>query len=353
MRVLTVVGARPQFVKAAPVSRALRPRAEEILLHTGQHTDDAMSAAFFRGLSLPEPDLRLDVTDLPPGRRLAAMVRGIGAAIRERRPDRVLVYGDTDSTLAGALAAAEARVPLAHVEAGLRSGDRTMPEEANRIATDHLADLLLAPTAHAAGALRRERTAGRIEVVGDVMLDACLAAAPSARALGMPARFGVPAQGYHVVTVHRAANADSAERIAQIVRALDALELPVLFPCHPRTRAALARLGLDGGLARLRVVDPLPYAEMLGLVADARVVLTDSGGLQKEAMFLAVPCVTLRDETEWVDTISAGWNRLAGTDPGRIRAAIAAAVRPAAPPDLAAWGGGRAAERIAASLLGG
>jgi UDP-N-acetylglucosamine 2-epimerase len=350
MRVLTVVGARPQFVKASVVSKALRARHEEILVHTGQHHDDALSDVFFRDLGIPRPDVRLDVGDAEGGQRLAAMVRGIADAATSRRPDLVLVYGDTDSTLAGALAARETGVRVAHVEAGLRSSNLRMPEEINRVAVDHLADLLLCPTSGAAGALRRERARGRVEVVGDVMLDACLAVADAARRLDAPARHGVAPRAYFVATVHRAENTDDPARLASIVAALDSLERPVLLPCHPRTALALTRAGLASNPTSLRLLPPLPYAEMTGLVADARAVLTDSGGLQKEAYFLGVPCVTLRDETEWTETVVAGWNRLAGADAARIREAVAAARAPNVPPDLAAFGGGEAARRVVEAI---
>jgi len=350
MRVLTVVGARPQFIKAAPVSRALRERHEEILVHTGQHYDDSLSDVFFRDLGIPAPDVRLAAGSGEAGPRLAAMIRGIAAEAASRRPDVVLVYGDTDSTLAGAIAAVEARIPLAHVEAGLRSFNLRMPEESNRIAADHLAALLLCPTASAAAELRRERAQGRVEVVGDVMLDACLAVADAARKLDVPVRHGVASRGYYAATLHRAENTDDPARLASIVAALDSLDLPVLLPCHPRTAAAMAKSGLDAGLSRLRLLPPLPYAEMMGLVAEARALLTDSGGLQKEACFLAVPCVTLRDETEWTETVATGWNRLVGADAARIRSAVAS-IRPAgAAPDLACYGGGRAALRVVDAL---
>lgn len=346
MRVLTVVGARPQFVKAGPVSRALRERHEEVLLDTGQHYDDALAGAFFRELGLPAPDVRLGVGSGEPGPRLAAMIRGIGGAIRARRPDAVVVYGDTDSTLAGALAARETGVRLAHVEAGLRSFDLAMPEEVNRVATDHVADLLLCPTETAAARLRTERARGRIVLTGDVMLDVCLAAAERARGLGVAARHGVARGEYYAATIHRAANVDDASRLAGIVGTLDSLDLPVLLACHPRTSDALK----GRTFANLRLLPPLPHAEMLSLVADARALLTDSGGLQKEAFFLGVPCVTLRDETEWVETLASGWNRLAGADPARIRAAVAAIAAPREAPDLGVYGDGHAARRIVEAL---
>jgi UDP-N-acetylglucosamine 2-epimerase len=350
VRVLTIVGARPQFVKAAPVSRELRRRHEEVLVHTGQHGDAEMSDAFFGEGAASAPDVNLGAGGGDAGPRLAAMVRGIAAEIAARKPDALLVYGDTDSTLAGALAALEAGVPLAHVEAGLRSFDLRMPEEANRIAADHASSLLLCPTRTAVAQLQKERVRGRIEFTGDVMLDVCLAAAPAARALAVPQRHGVASRRYYAATLHRAANTDDPSRLASIVGALDSLDLPVLLPCHPRTAAAIRRAGLDAKLTGLRLLPPVPHLEMLGLVADSRALLTDSGGLQKEAFFLAVPCVTLRDETEWVETAASGWNRLAGADAARIREAVAAALPPAAKPDLSSYGDGRAAQRIVAAL---
>ncbi len=350
MRVLTVVGARPQFVKAAPVSRALRQRHEERLLHTGQHYDAALSDVFFEDLRIPPPDAHLNVAGLATGVRMATMVRGIRDQIRVQEADVLLIYGDTDSTLAGALAARQLGVPLVHVEAGLRSHNLRMPEEINRISADHLSDLCLCPTPSAAEQLAREGASASVAVVGDVMLDACLNAAEAGRDLGIAGRLGVEPGGYYSCTLHRAENTDDSGRLRSITRALDGLDLPVLLPCHPRTRAALKREGLEAGLSGLRLLDPLRYSEMLGLVADSRALLTDSGGLQKEAYFLAVPCVTLRDETEWVETLEGGWNRLAGADEARIRECVAAASAPEGAPDLEFYGGGNAAAAVVAAL---
>ncbi len=350
MRVLTVVGARPQFVKAAPVSRALRVRHEERLLHTGQHYDEALSRVFFEDLRIPEPDVQMDVAGLGIGPRIATMVRGIRAEIEACHPDVVMVYGDTDSTLAGALAARRLGVPLAHVEAGLRSHNLRMPEEVNRIAADHVSDLLLCPTEASRLQLEREHVRGHAVVVGDVMLDACLQAADAGRALGVGRQLGVEPGAYYSCTLHRAENTDDGSRLRSIVRTLDSLDLPVLLPCHPRTRAALTREGLLAGLTGLRLIDPLRYPQMLGLVADSRALLTDSGGLQKEAYFLGVPCVTLREETEWVETVECGWNRLAGADADRIRACVAEASAPPGDRDLDAYGGGHAADVLVTAL---
>ncbi|MCG3133158.1 MAG: UDP-2,3-diacetamido-2,3-dideoxy-D-glucuronate 2-epimerase [Planctomycetes bacterium] len=348
MRIVTVVGARPQFVKAAPVSREIRKSHEEILVHTGQHYDEAMSEVFFRELRIPPPDVNLRAGSGAPGPRLASMIRGIADVLAARRPDALLVYGDTDSTLAGALAASEAGVPVAHVEAGLRSHNLRMPEEVNRIAADHVSALLLCPTPGAAQTLADEKVRGRVEVVGDVMLDACLSVAEAGRAADVPSRLGLARGGYYASTLHRQENTDDPSRLLAIVSTLDALDLPVVLPCHPRTRGALAKVGFDRPRGGLRLVDPLPYSEMMGLVADARGLLTDSGGLQKEAYFLGVPCVTLRDETEWTETVASGWNRLAGADASRIREAVRLLRAPGAKPDLAFYGDGRASARVAA-----
>lgn len=347
MRVLTVVGARPQFVKAAPVSRRLRERHEEVLLHTGQHYDAALSDVFFQDLRIPAPDVHLGVRTAGVGARYAEMTHGIRGVLDERDCDVVMVYGDTDSTLAGALAARLAGVPLVHVEAGLRSFNQRMPEEINRIVTDHLARLLLCPTPGSAEQARSEGIAGEIRVVGDVMLDACLNVAETARAIDVAERFGVEPGSYYSATLHRAENTDDGARLRAIVDTLGDLDAPVLLPCHPRTRAALERHGLRGPFGGLRLLDPVRYAEMMALVLHSRALLTDSGGLQKEALFVGVPCITLRDETEWVETVEQGWNRLVGADATAIRAAVDALdSRDAGAPDLEPFGGGQAADRV-------
>jgi UDP-GlcNAc3NAcA epimerase len=351
MRVLSIVGARPQFIKAAPVSRALRRRNEEFLLHTGQHYDDAMSDRFFRELDLPRPDRNLGVGSGPHGVQTGAMLGGIEAVICEWRPDWMLVYGDTNSTLAGALAAAKLHVPVAHVEAGLRSYDRRMPEEINRVVTDHLSTVLLCPTDAAVSNLGREGVVTGVHVVGDVMFDAFL----HARALAdghtsILERAGVTTGVYHLLTVHRAENVDQVDTLARILEGVRASGVRAVFPIHPRTRAALAS-------ARLRVpenvvdIDPVGYHDMLILEENAEVVVTDSGGVQKEAYFAGRPCITLRDRTEWTETVAAGWNCLAGTEP----ASIARAMREFRPsgPRPALFGGGHAAERIVEILSEG
>jgi UDP-GlcNAc3NAcA epimerase len=334
MKVLSVVGNRPQFIKSGPLSLALREAGiDEVVLHTGQHYDAAMSAVFFAELGLPEPQYRLDLRTADPG----AMEPGIREAVERERPDWVLVYGDTNSTLAGAEAAGE--VPVAHVEAGLRSFDLSMPEERNRIAVDRLATLLLCPDERSAQQLATEGVPGRAEVVGDVMADATRLFLPIARTLPPPA-----APPYNVLTLHREANTEPA-RLRRLVEAVNASGRRFVFPVHPRTRKALADSGIELG-PNVDAREPLGYLEMLALVAGASNVVTDSGGLQKEAYWLGIPCVTLRPNTEWVDTVETGANVLA--EPETLAAALDAVRFPDRAPVL--YGDGRASERIALHL---
>jgi UDP-GlcNAc3NAcA epimerase len=319
-KVATVVGARPQFIKAAAISRKLRHVASEVLIHTGQHYDANMSEVFFRELEIPAPDYHLGVGSGPHGKQTGEMLTKIERVLLREKPDSVLVYGDTNSTLAGALAAAKLHIPVAHVEAGLRSFNRRMPEEFNRILTDHLAALLLAPTIVAVRNLRQEGVVEGVELVGDVMYEVALehlkAAEQRSRILE---RLGLNGRGFALATVHRAENTDDPARLCGILNALARLgrEYPVVLPLHPRTREAARRLS-GTWLERLQVTEPLPYFDMLRLESQARFILTDSGGVQKEAFFFRVPCITLRDETEWVETVDSGWNVLAGADPERI-----------------------------------
>jgi UDP-GlcNAc3NAcA epimerase len=354
MRIVTVVGARPQFVKAAPVSRVLAHAAHtEVLVHTGQHYDDAMSAAFFRDLEMRSPDVNLEVGSGPHGAQTAEIMRRLEPVLLEQEPDGVLVYGDTNSTLAAAVVAAKLRWPdggrpwLAHVEAGLRSFNRAMPEERNRIVADHLADLLLAPTPLAMRNLDREGLHGRSVVVGDVMVDAHAWAAERADdRLPMVARTH---PGYLLVTLHRAENVDDPDRLARLLSTLE-VDRPVLFPVHPRTRARLDATGLRLP-DNVRAIDPVGYLEMVALETHAALIGTDSGGVQKEAYLAGVPCVTLRSETEWVETVDAGWNRLAGDNPDALRTALAdPAFMDRARPHPPLHGDGRAAARIVAAL---
>lgn len=312
-RVISIVGARPQFVKAAAVGRAFRRRSdlEERLVHTGQHFDDAMSRVFFDELAIPAPAHHLGIHDGGHGAMTGRMLEAIEGVLLGERPDLVVVYGDTNSTLAGALAAAKLHLPVAHVEAGLRSFNRRMPEEINRVVADHVSTLLFCPTTEAVRNLEHEGIRSGVHHVGDVMYDATLFAREAALARSsILDRLGLEPGGYAVCTVHRAENTDAPERLAAIVAHLEeaARERPVVFPVHPRTRKALARHGL--ALEGPRLIDPLGYLDLSRLLASAAIVLTDSGGLQKEAYFHGVPCVTLRDETEWVETVSHGWNRL-------------------------------------------
>jgi UDP-N-acetylglucosamine 2-epimerase len=348
MKVLTVVGARPQIIKAAAVSGPLRRRAHEVLVHTGQHYDDRMSDQFFRELEMPAPDYHLGVGSGSHGVQTGRMLAAIEPVIVSERPDYVLVYGDTNSTLAGALAAAKLCVPVVHVEAGLRSYNRAMPEETNRLVADHVADLLCCPGDRAARNLATEGITRGVHVTGDVMRDLLERARPRLDDDAVSAR-GLTPGGYALLTLHRAHNTDDAERLARIIGALADAPMPIVFPVHPRTRQALAA-GARAACGSLQMIEPVAYGEMLALQRRARVVLTDSGGVQKEAYWLGVPCVTLREETEWTETVDAGWNRLVGSDPAAIRAAMTDVRRPDTQPDL--YGDGCAAERIAA-LIGG
>jgi UDP-N-acetylglucosamine 2-epimerase (non-hydrolysing)/UDP-GlcNAc3NAcA epimerase len=348
---LTVIGNRPQFVKAAAVSHRLRAVADEVLVHTGQHYDEALSRVFFEELDLPAPEYQLDLGGGTNTSQTARMLEALEPLLADERPDAVLVYGDTNSTLAGALAAAQAQVPVAHVEAGMRSDDRTMPEELNRVLTDHASALLLCPSERSAQRLREERVQGDVVVVGDVMVDIAMLLAPRARAERGPLeRAGVEPGAYALATAHRAGNVDDPARLRRLVEVLTGVPGPVVLPLHPRTRARLEAAGLLEGLRAdgVRVVDPLGYLEFTSLLLSARAVLTDSGGVQKEAYLAGVPCVTLRDTTEWTETVDAGWNTLVGLDPDKARAALAR-TPPAQRPQL--YGDGRAGERVVQALL--
>lgn len=325
MRVVTVLGARPQFIKAAPVSRALREQHTEILVHTGQHYDALMSDVFFDELGIPAPDVTLNVGSAPHGAQTGRMLEGVEAVLLRENPDVVLVYGDTNSTLAGALAAAKLGVPIVHVEAGLRSGVRDMPEEINRVLVDRLSSVCCCPNEGAAGNLAREGITHGVTVVGDVMLDALTeTAARVAGDASRLAKLGIVPGRYLLATVHRAANTDDPARLAKIVAALAALSTqaqPVVWPMHPRTRALLAARGVSIP-ASVRTIDALGYLDMVAALQGAAVTITDSGGLQKEAYWLGVPCVTLREETEWTETVTSGWNVLAGVESKAIVAAV-------------------------------
>jgi UDP-N-acetylglucosamine 2-epimerase (non-hydrolysing)/UDP-GlcNAc3NAcA epimerase len=349
VKIVTVIGNRPQLVKAAAVSRPLRSEHEEVLVHTGQHYDDELSTIFVTELGVPRPEVQLALGGGTNTEQTARMLAALGELLRDAAPDAVLVYGDTNSTLAGALAAAQLRIPVAHVEAGMRSFDRAMPEELNRVVTDHLAELLLAPSDTAAANLAREGVAGTVEVVGDVMVDVAALLAPRARADDGPLdAAGVSAGDYLLVTAHRAGNVDDPARLRMLVELLLSLEQPVVVPLHPRTRARLVAGGLlDRVAAGTILLPPLGYLAFTSLLTRARAVLTDSGGVQKEAYLAGVPCVTLRDTTEWVETVQAGWNTLVDLDAGTARAALGRPV-PASRPQL--YGDGRAAQRVVAAM---
>jgi len=341
---LTVVGARPQFIKAAPLSRALRRRLREVLVHTGQHYDRAMSQAFFEELHIPPPDRHLGVGSGSHARMTGAMLERLEAVMLEVKPDVVVVLGDTNSTLAGALAAAKLQIPVAHVEAGLRSFDARMPEELNRRLTDHVSELLFCPTPVAVRNLRREGITRGVHLVGDVTRDAIAQNLLRARRLDV----ATPPRGsFYLATLHRPENSDDPRRLRAILGALGALDRPVLLPLHPRTRERLRRFGLAAhGSLRLR--PPLSYLEMLRMLRNAAAVLTDSGGVQKEAFVLGTPCITLRETTEWTETLAGGRNRLVGADPRKIAAAVRAAGRLGRQHlSKSGYGGGHAAERIA------
>ena len=342
VKVLSVVGNRPQFIKSAPLSVALRDaEIDEVVVHTGQHYDPELSQVFFDELRLAEPRHHLGLETSDP----KVMRLPIHELAEVERPDWLLVYGDTNSTLAGARAAESAGVPLAHVEAGLRSGDLSMPEEHNRIEVDRIAALLFAPDERSRETLAGEGVDGRVEVVGDVMYDACLTFAPIARERSTALeRFEVEPGRYVLVTLHREANV-RLQRLRRIVEGLDRVDETIVFPAHPRTRAALSDVprGFD-------IAEPLGYLDFAALASQARVIVTDSGGLQKEAYWYGVPCVTTRPSTEWVDTVEAGANVLVDADPDRLAVAVRNARMPEERPEL--YGDGHASERIARTLLG-
>jgi UDP-N-acetylglucosamine 2-epimerase len=351
LKILTVIGNRPQFVKAAAVSRLLREDHDEVLVHTGQHHDDELSAIFFEELQVPRPEHQLHIAGGTNTEQTARMLVELGPLLAAEEPDVVLVYGDTNSTVAGGLAAAQAQIPVVHVEAGMRSFDRRMPEELNRVLTDHLSSLLLVPSATALDNLARESVAGRVVLVGDVMVDVSTLFQPRAKQDLKPLReAGVTPGDYLLATSHRAGNVDVPERLRKLVDLLLALDEPVVLPLHPRTGARLDAAGWLDELAaadHVRLAPPLGYMAFTSLLTNARRVLTDSGGVQKEAYFAGVPCVTLRDTTEWVETVDTGWNVLVDLDQASALAALAE-TPPTERPEL--YGDGRAGERVVAAI---
>ena len=359
MKIVTIVGARPQFIKAAPVSRAIQKhnrkshgtQITEILVHTGQHYDDAMSAVFFRDLDIPEPHVNLDVGSGPHGWQTAQMLMRIEEVLMAQKPDMVLVYGDTNSTLAGALAAVKLHIPLAHVEAGLRSFNREMPEEHNRVVSDHLSNLLFCPTQTAIKNLEHEGISKGVHCVGDVMYDSVLFNIHLAEKRShILKQYNLKPNNYALATVHRAENTDAPERLKAILNALEEITsngLPVILPLHPRTRNKISDFNLSHN--SLQLIDPVSYLDMLALEKQAKVILTDSGGVQKEAYWFKVPCITLRNETEWLETVKSGWNVLVGSETNCIIRTVEQAKSGISYHD--AYGDGHTAERIADLLF--
>lgn len=348
MKIISIVGARPEFIQSAPVSRALRERHRELLVHTGQHYDYRMSQTFFDELGIPAPDYNLEVGSGSHGRQTAEILSRLEDVLLAERPDLVIVRGDTNSTLAGALAAAKLHIPVAHIEAGERSFDRRMPEEINRVVTDSISDYFFCVSRTAMRHLAAEGIVEGVHWTGDVMLDANLHNRPIARRNSdVLARLELRPGGYALVTVHRAGNTDDPARLGNIVAALNRAPETVVFPVHPRTRAALQRIGAEFA-PQVQLIEPLGYFDMMVLEENARLIATDSGGVQREAYFFGKPCLTLRDETEWTETVEAGWNVLTGNDPDRIAELWRTFAPPAAQPPI--FGDGNAAQKIAQVL---
>jgi len=321
-KVVSIVGARPQFIKASIVSRAIRKNFEEIVVHTGQHYDANMSPIFFKELEIPEPSYNLGIGGITNLEQVSKMLPGLEKVLLAEKPDLVLVYGDTNSTLAGALVVASLGINLGHVEAGLRSYNRQMPEEINRVLADHLSQFLFAPSKTAVANLRKEGVVEGVFLTGDVMYDACLhffkVAQEKSKILE---KLKLRPSEYFLATVHRAANTEVKENLGGILKGLETAREKIIFPLHPRTKNALGNFGLKIP-NNVKVIEPVGYLDNLVLQGSARKIITDSGGMQKEAYFLKIPCITLRTETEWVETVEDGWNKLVGTDPERIRSTI-------------------------------
>ncbi|MCU6480077.1 non-hydrolyzing UDP-N-acetylglucosamine 2-epimerase [Arthrobacter sp. A2-55] len=349
MRILSVVGARPQFVKLAPIAKAMEGRAEHLIVHTGQHYDELMSDVFFQDLGIPAPDFNLGVGSGRHGEQTGAMLAGLEKVFETARPDVVLVYGDTNSTLAAAIAAVKIHIPVAHLEAGLRSFNRRMPEEHNRVLTDHASDLLLSPTQVGMDHLANEGLAGRSVMVGDVMTDVLYRVRDELASNDQPLPAGLKTDGYYVCTIHRPDNTDDPLRLKAIVDSLATLGRPVLLLAHPRLKALATSHGIDLTTGSLVLSDPLAYPQLVNAVANSAGVVTDSGGLQKEAFLMRVPCTTIRPETEWVETVELGWNVLVNDDLSQLAGIVE---RPApAPTDATPYGDGHAAQRTVDALL--
>ncbi len=349
MRILSVVGARPQFVKLAPIAAAMKGQAEHLIVHTGQHYDSLMSDVFFQDLAIPAPDYNLGVGSGKHGKQTGAMLAGLEEIFEKERPDLVLVYGDTNSTLAAALAAVKMHIPVAHLEAGLRSFNRRMPEEHNRVLTDHASDLLLAPTTVAMDHLKTEGLADRSVLVGDVMTDVLFKTRDSLKSREEPLPAGLLPSGYYVSTIHRPDNTDDLSRLQQIVTSLSQLDKPVLLLAHPRLVDLAASHGIDLEAGSIRVGQPLAYPGLINAVMNSAGVITDSGGLQKEAFLLRVPCTTIRPETEWVETVELGWNVLVSDDLSVLAQTVQR--QQPAPTDATPYGEGAAAVEVVRALL--
>ncbi len=350
MKLVTVIGNRPQFIKAAAVSGPLRAEHEEVLVHTGQHYDDELSTIFIDELGMPRPEIELAISGGSNSEQTSRMIAALAPLLTDQDPDAVLVYGDTNSTLAGALTAAQANIPVVHVEAGMRSFDRTMPEELNRVLTDHCSELLLCPSQVAMANLQNEGLGTRALLVGDVMVDVAELMRPRAQSNGAALEAaGVDAGEYLLATAHRAANVDDPARLAQLVELLVAVPGPVVLPLHPRTRARLETAGLIAALEAggVRLLAPLGYLDFTALLLNARAVLTDSGGAQKEAYLAGVQCVTMRDTTEWTETVHSGWNSLVDLD---AAAAIAALELGPSGERPDCYGDGHAADAVVAAI---
>ncbi len=357
MKILTVVGARPQFIKAAAISRVMQGLADqgisEVMIHTGQHYDEKMSRVFFDELEIPEPKYNLGIAAGTHGEMTGRMLASIEKVLLDEKPDWLLVYGDTNSTIAGALAAAKVHVPIAHVEAGLRSFNMRMPEEINRIVTDRISKLLFCPTDTAVENLKTEGMKGNVLNVGDVMYDQALFFGEKAQHSKVLDVLRLSPGNFILVTCHRAENTDDRSRLTEIVRALEELaqQVKVVFPLHPRTRKLLDQYGLSEQMKNVLVTDPLPFLDMVALERSAKVILTDSGGVQKEAFFYNVPCVTMRDETEWVETVELGWNTITGASRERIVNAVWDNT-PTRRQSAAPYGDGSASKKIVAEIIG-
>ncbi|MBS4190233.1 UDP-N-acetylglucosamine 2-epimerase (non-hydrolyzing) [Bacillus sp. FJAT-49705] len=345
MKILTIIGARPQFIKAAPVSRVLRKHMEEKIIHTGQHYDANMSDIFFEELHIPKPDYHLGVGSGNHGKQTGEMMAKIEDIVLSEKPDYLMVYGDTNSTLAGALVAAKLHVPVIHIEAGLRSFNKKMPEEINRIMTDHVSEFLFCPTDTAVTNLDNENITHNVFNIGDVMYDAVLYNRELANEKSTILEdAGLTAKKYHLITIHRAENTDDIEKMKNILDAFSKIEDVKVWPIHPRTKHKLADYGLNlDDVPNIKVIDPVGYLDMLTLEANAKKIVTDSGGVQKEAYFMKVPCVTIREQTEWVETLEGEANILTGTDTGKILAAVQKEV---SPQYKEVFGDGQASEKI-------